>query len=71
MSYERCWGGIGRTGTVVGCWLVTHAATQGDEAIKRIAELRMGTPDGARRSPETSEQCRLVREWIDLHREVP
>ncbi|MGL6279293.1 MAG: protein-tyrosine phosphatase family protein, partial [Gaiella sp.] len=22
--YVHCWGGIGRTGTVIGCWLVRH-----------------------------------------------
>ncbi|HMP42979.1 MAG TPA: protein-tyrosine phosphatase family protein, partial [Roseiflexaceae bacterium] len=25
--YVHCWGGIGRTGTVVGCWLVRHGLT--------------------------------------------
>ena len=25
--YVHCWGGIGRTGTVVGCWLVRHGMT--------------------------------------------
>ena len=30
--YLHCWGGVGRTGTVVGCWLVRHGRT-GDEAL--------------------------------------
>ena len=25
--YVHCWGGVGRTGTVVGCWLVRHGRT--------------------------------------------
>ena len=25
--YLHCWGGVGRTGTVVGCWLVRHGLT--------------------------------------------
>ena len=37
--YVHCWGGIGRTGTVVGCWLVRHGLDDGD-AVARIAELR-------------------------------
>ena len=37
--YVRCWGGIGRTGTVVGCWLVRHGLDGGDP-LGRIAELR-------------------------------
>ena len=62
--YVHCWGGIGRTGTVVGCWLVEQGLT-GDEALRRIAELRRGTPDGRLRSPESDEQCRYVREWLE------
>ena len=57
--YVHCYGGIGRTGTVVGCHLVRHGAT-GEEALDRIAELRRGTPDGSRESPETAEQRELV-----------
>ena len=61
--YVHCWGGIGRTGTVAGCWLVEQGLT-GDEALQRIAELRLGTPDGRHRSPESDDQCRYVREWV-------
>lgn len=60
--YVHCWGGIGRTGTVVGCWLVEQGLT-GDDALNRIAELRAGIPDSRIRSPESDEQCRYVREW--------
>ncbi len=29
--YVHCWGGVGRTGTVVGCWLIRHGyATAGE-----------------------------------------
>ena len=60
--YVHCWGGIGRTGTVVGCWLVEQGLA-GAQAIARIAELRKGTPDGHKQSPETAEQRRFIREW--------
>src|SRR4029077_11114909 len=30
--YVHCWGGIGRTGTVVGCWLVEGGASGGRAA---------------------------------------
>ena len=47
--YVHCWGGIGRTGTVVGCWLLRHGLDRGD-AIARIAELRREVTDaGCRR----------------------
>ena len=60
--YVHCWGGIGRTGTMIGCWLVEQGMS-GPEALERIAELRKELPDGFRRSPETEEQRRYVCEW--------
>ena len=65
--YVHCWGGIGRTGTIVGCWL-RGAGHTADEALARIERLRHGIPDGGRRSPETSEQRRFVTDWaVDEH----
>jgi protein-tyrosine phosphatase len=60
--YVHCWGGIGRTGTVIGCWLVEQGLS-GEKALRRIEELRRHTPDGLFRSPEVDEQCDYVREW--------
>jgi rhodanese/phosphatase family protein len=61
--YVHCWGGHGRTGTVVGCWLARHGLG-GDAALRRLAELRAEVPEAAwRRSPETSAQEALVRSW--------
>jgi hypothetical protein len=60
--YVHCYGGVGRTGTVVGCYLVRHGKT-GDEALDLIAAWRRGTPDGARSSPETHAQRTFVRSW--------
>ena len=69
-SYLHCWGGIGRTGTVVGCWLVEHRALEGKAALKRIAELRYGTPDRSWRSPERDEQAALVLGWAEIRRSL-
>lgn len=55
--YVHCWGGIGRTGTVVGCWLVQEEGLSPNEAINRIATLRAGTPDAGSESPETPESA--------------
>ena len=60
-AYVHCWGGVGRTGTVVGCWLMRHGLDDGDP-IERIAELRAAIA-GDRPSPETPEQTELVRSW--------
>lgn len=62
--YLHCWGGIGRTGTVVGCHLVRHGLS-GEEALALIARLRRVTPGGRRRSPETEAQRELVLSWAE------
>jgi protein-tyrosine phosphatase len=54
--YVHCWAGCGRTGVVVGCWLVRHGATPHD-ALTRIAETRgLGCP-------QTLEQRLLIMSW--------
>ena len=68
--YLHCWGGVGRTGTVVGCWLVRHGRT-GEETLKQLAEWWQDVEKVYRKpqSPETGEQLRYVREWTEPHRE--
>ncbi len=63
--YVHCYGGIGRTGTVVGCYLVRHGRS-GQEALTEIARLRQGTPDGWKSSPETPAQRAMVLEYAVL-----
>ena len=60
--YVHCWGGVGRTGTVIGCWLVEQGHTC-DEALERIRILRLLTPEAWKRSPETNDQRSFVRGW--------
>lgn len=60
--YVHCWGGIGRTGTVVGCYLVRHGMP-GRAALQHIDELRRDMPGGWVRSPESDEQWRMVLNW--------
>jgi len=61
-TYVHCLGGIGRTGTVIGCWLVRGGAAP-DGALETIARLREGTPEADVPSPETWEQRELVKRW--------
>jgi hypothetical protein len=64
--YLHCWGGHGRTGLVVGCWLVRRGA-EGIDALARIKELRRGLPDALwQPSPQTPEQRGMVLDWASL-----
>jgi hypothetical protein len=62
--YVHCWGGVGRTGTTVGCYLVRHGKT-GDEALIQLAAWWQNVPKRTLhpRSPETDEQVKFIRDW--------
>ena len=64
--YVHCWGGIGRTGTVVGCWLVRHGRT-GHEALAQIAEWWQDVEKSYIHpvSPQTREQHAYLRNWAE------
>jgi protein-tyrosine phosphatase len=64
--YVHCYGGIGRTGTAVGCHLVRQGSSA-EDALASIAHWRRDTPDAGRESPETLEQRRFVGEWATRH----
>lgn len=61
--YVHCRGGKGRTGTVVGCWLIRHGMARPEDSVKRIAELQGPSRGLLSPSPETNEQRRFVRDW--------
>ncbi len=56
--YVHCLGGIGRTGTVIGCWLARHGM-DGSAALAALVQLRGGDTG----SPETAEQRLMVASW--------
>ena len=60
--YVHCWGGIGRTGTVVGCWLARHGW---EDPVGEIARLRQVSRDveRGRPAPETPAQVAMVMNW--------
>lgn len=62
--YLHCWGGIGRTGTTVGCYLV-RKGNRAEEALDQLATWWRGVPKSQYHpySPETLEQINFVRAW--------
>lgn len=70
--YVHCWGGVGRTGTVVGCWLARHGHA-GEAALIEVGRLwrDMSADKVARHpcSPHTSKQRWMVRNWSETHSE--
>lgn len=61
--YVHCWGGKGRAGTVVGCFLVRHGIAVGKDALKRIVDLRKNDVAHSEPSPENERQRWLVYSW--------
>ena len=59
--YVHCWGGKGRTGTVVGCYLARHGIATDWDALRKIKSLRRGIPNWRTNSPQSPEQFAMVR----------
>ena len=60
--YVHCMAGLGRTGVVVGCYLVRHGMS-GAEALDEIPRLRLGIAGAPMTSPYTEAQRQMIRDW--------
>jgi protein-tyrosine phosphatase len=60
--YLHCYGGLGRTGLTVGCYLASHGFS-GEQALLQISEHRSKIPGEFKNSPETEQQRRMVLGW--------
>ena len=63
--YLHCWGGIGRTGTTVGCYLVRQGKTA-EEALDQLSTWWRGVPKSLFHpySPETQDQVNFIHTWM-------
>ena len=68
--YAHCWGGKGRTGTVVGCWLVRHGYVPPDDpddpdGVLSVLDGLRGGDSGAghQPSPDTPDQEAFIGDW--------
>jgi ADP-ribosyl-[dinitrogen reductase] hydrolase len=66
--YLHCWGGTGRTGTVVSCWLISHGMDP-EDALRtvnsRAREMPKLQTQTHRTSPDNDLQRRWVRKWSE------
>lgn len=63
--YIHCWGGVGRTGLIVGCLLGELYRQDYDETLKKLEQLFMACPKAAKRhTPETAEQRKFIAKYI-------
>ena len=61
--YLHCWGGLGRTGTVVGCYLLRHGLGIKENVFVCINYLKAKSLLHNHQSPETEAQKKLILAW--------
>lgn len=61
--YVHCLAGLGRTGTVVGCWLIRHGLATRDTVLDHIQRLRLHAENAWQASPQTEIQRQMVIRW--------
>lgn len=62
--YVHCFGGIGRTGTVVCCWLLRHGHATKENVVDVLTKLRKADTERAwRDAPENKMQVDFVLNW--------
>jgi protein-tyrosine phosphatase len=64
--YVHCWGGVGRTGMVVGCYLIRHGIAN-EQALAQVDKLYKTRPLNPyfSHSPENKKQIEFVLNWWD------
>ncbi|MFZ7126900.1 MAG: protein-tyrosine phosphatase family protein [Desulfobacterales bacterium] len=61
--YVHCLAGLGRTGTVIGCWLIRHGLATPHTVLDTLQVLRRRTDTAWQASPQTEVQRQLVTSW--------
>lgn len=66
--YVHCFGGMGRTGTVICCWLLRHGLASKDNVLSLLTTLRQADLQRATwPAPENKTQCQFVLDWPEHH----
>jgi hypothetical protein len=66
--YVHCFGGMGRTGTVICCWLLRHGLASKENVLSMLTTLRQADLQRATwPAPENQTQCQFVLDWPESH----
>jgi len=66
--YVHCFGGMGRTGTVICCWLLRHGLANNENVLSLLTTLRQADLQRATcPAPENKIQCQFVSDWPECH----
>lgn len=70
--YIHCWGGVGRTGTIVGCFLANESGDDYETTIWKLRCLWNGCPKSERRisTPEYGIQFNFIRKYIEYIKKI-
>lgn len=64
--YVHCWGGVGRTGITVACYLIRHGLSH-EQALQKVHRLFKTRPQTYySTSPETQIQFDFVQAWKEI-----
>lgn len=69
--YFHCWGGVWRTGTVLGCYLLHKKMATKENVFEHINYLKRTTSISNRQSPETEEQRDFVLSYKQMYEKLP
>jgi len=61
--YIHCWGGRGRTGTVICCWLIRHGLAAPTQAVEKMHALIGDRIQDFIPTPENDRQRLFVEQW--------
>ena len=61
--YVHCWGGKGRTATVVGCFLLEAGLENQQTVLPKIRSLTAHASEFFWPTPQTQDQCDFVTKW--------